>query len=147
MARSFLTKARLPKRFWYWAVREANLWHKILPMTSNPATLQDLKFWMTLYKEFYREQPDYRILFKFGSIGAFPQVTDGSTKRLKMDAQAMLGIAVEQSEFTTGMVFYNPEMDSFCVSADYILDKQKQLSDVFPLICYDEGGHLPIPIK
>ena len=51
----------------------------------------------------------------------------------------MLGIALGHSEFTNGMIFYNPTLDSFNVSADYKLDKQKQLGEVFPSIKYNEG--------
>ena len=139
MARSFLTEARLPKKFWFWAIREASLRHNILPVTQDPSKPDDVKFWTTPFAEFYGTKPDYRILFNFGSIGAFRRVTDGSIKRSKMDAQSMLGIALGRSEFTNGMVFYNPEMDSFCVSADYILDSERHIGDIFPSLRYDGG--------
>ena len=71
MARSFLTEAKLPKKFWFWAIREANLRHNLLPVTTNPNSPKDPKYWSMPYKEFYNTHPDYRILFNFGSIGAF----------------------------------------------------------------------------
>ena len=37
------------------------------------------------------------------------------------------------------MVFYNPVLDSFCTSADYLLDKGRNIGDVFPSIRYDRG--------
>ena len=51
----------------------------------------------------------------------------------------MLGIALDRSKFTNGMIFYNPELDSFCVSADYLIDKQRHIGEVFPSIVYDGG--------
>ena len=71
MARSFLTESQLPKRFWYWAVREASLRHNILPITTNCENPNDAKFWTTPYAAFYGVRPDYRILFNFESIGTF----------------------------------------------------------------------------
>ena len=40
------------------------------------------------------------------------------------------------------MVFYNPILDSFSTSADYLLDKGRNIGDVFPSIRYD-GGLVP----
>ena len=37
------------------------------------------------------------------------------------------------------MIFYNPIMDSFCTSADYILDKNRLVGEVFPNLSYDGG--------
>ena len=54
-----------------------------------------------------------------------------------MDAQSMLGSALDRSKFTNGVIFHNPEMNTFCVSADHILDTQRQLSNVFPDIQHD----------
>ena len=93
----------------------------------------------TPYYEFYKEKPDYRVLFPFGSVGAFRRVRDGVRDRHKLDSQCMLGIALGRSEYTNGMVFYNPELDSFCTSADYILDKHRMIGEVFPSIRYDGG--------
>ena len=123
MAQLFLTEAKLPKNFWFWAIQEANVCHNLLPVTTNPNDAKNSAFWSTPFKEFYNTKLDYRIIFNFGSIGAFCRVIDGNKKQSKMDSQAMLGITVGRSEFTNRMIFYNPEMDSFCVSADYILDK------------------------
>ena len=37
------------------------------------------------------------------------------------------------------MVFYNPVVDRFSTSADYLLDKGRNIGDVFPSIRYDGG--------
>ena len=67
----------------------------------------------TPHKEFYGTKLDYRVLFPFGAIGAFRRYCDGNHQRTQFESQCMLGIAVGRSEYTNGMVFYNPEMDSF----------------------------------
>ena len=51
----------------------------------------------------------------------------------------MLGIALGRSEYTNCMIFYNPIMDSFCTSADYLIDKNRRVGKVFPSLRYDGG--------
>ena len=93
----------------------------------------------TPHFEFYGTKPDYRTLFPFGAIGSFRRVRDGNRDRTQFESQGMLGIALGRSEYTNGMVFYNPVLDSFCTSADYLLDKGRNIGDVFPSIRYDGG--------
>ena len=51
----------------------------------------------------------------------------------------MLGIALGCSEFTNSMVFYNPILDSFCTSANYLNDKNYYIGEVFPSLRHDGG--------
>ena len=132
MAQSFLTEAQLPKKFWHWAVREANLRHDTLPVTHDHNNPDDPTHWSAPHEEFHRTDPDCRIPFEFSAVGAFQQVRDGNQDQTKLDSQSMLGIALGRSEFTNGMTFCNPEMDSFCVLADCILDAKRQIGDAFP---------------
>ena len=44
----------------------------------------------------------------------------------------MLGIALGRSEYTNGMLFYNPIIDIFCTSIDYFIDKNWHVGEVFP---------------
>jgi hypothetical protein len=44
MGRSFLAKANLPKRYWFWAVREASIRMNMLPVKSGPATDGNMEF-------------------------------------------------------------------------------------------------------
>jgi hypothetical protein len=83
--------------------------------------------------------PDYRVLFPFGCLGSFRRTRDGRTDRGKFHSQGLLGIALGQSEYTNGIIFYNPTLDSFSVSADYFLDVKRSIGDEFPSICYDGG--------
>ena len=71
MARSFLADAKLPKKFWFWAIREAALRSNILPISKKANDPDNPEHWSTPHFEFYGEKPDYRILFPFGAIGAF----------------------------------------------------------------------------
>ncbi len=100
---------------------------------SDPASLTTPHF------EFYGAKLDYRILFPFGAVGAFRRVNDGSYSCSKFDSQCLLGIALGCSEFTNGMIFYNPILDSFCTSADFLIDKNRHIGEAFPSIRYDGG--------
>ena len=51
----------------------------------------------------------------------------------------MLGIALGRSEYTNGIVFYNPNIDSFSTSSDYLIDKNRHVGEVFPSLRYDGG--------
>ena len=86
----------------------------------------------TPHFEFFDVKPDYRILFPFGCIGAFRWPRDGNHTCNDFELQCMLGIALGRSEYTNGMVFYNPNLDSFSTSADYLVDKNRHVSEAFP---------------
>ena len=86
MARSFLADAKLPKKFWFWAIREAALRSNILPISQKGNDLKDPEHWSTPHFEFYGEKPDYRILFHFGAIGAFRRARDGNYARTNYDS-------------------------------------------------------------
>ena len=113
MARSFLTEAKLPKKFWFWAIREANLFLNVLPITQQQDGTDDPALISTPHFEFFGVKPDYRILFPFGCIGASRRPIDGNHTRNNFESQYMLGIALGRSEYTNEMVFYNPILDSF----------------------------------
>ena len=123
MARSFLAEAKLPKKIWYWALREAVIRMNILPVLVNKDDPSDPASLTTPHFEFYGVKPDYWILFPFGAIGAFPRVNDGSYSRSKFDSQCLLGIALGRSEFTNDMIFYNPILDSFVHLLIFLLTK------------------------
>jgi hypothetical protein len=134
MARSFLTDARLPKRFWFWAVKEAFRRINMLPVKQ--VGTDDLS---TPHELFFGEQPDYRTLFPFGCVGAFRRPRDGNRSRTTFESQSCLGIALGRSDFTAGLVFWIPGLQSFSVSPDYRLDNQRDLRDAFPELIYDGG--------
>ena len=69
----------------------------------------------TPYFECFGVKPDYRILFLFGLVSSFYCPRDGNHNRISFELQCMLGIALGDSEYTNGMIFYNPIMDSMSV--------------------------------
>ena len=104
MTRSFLTEAKLLKKFWFWAIHEANIRLNILPNTQKEGFI-DPAFMTTPHFEFFETKPDYRIFFPFGCIGAFPQTRDGNHNHTNFELQCMLGIAFGRSEYTNGIIF------------------------------------------
>ena len=136
MTRFFLADAKLPMKFWFWAIRKANLCLNILPITQKTGSM-DPVFMTAPHFDFFSTKPDYRILFSFGCICAFRQARDGNHNRTNFESQCMLGIAPRRSEYTNGMIFYNHIMDSFCTSTDYLIDKNRHVGKVFPSLRYD----------
>ena len=51
----------------------------------------------------------------------------------------MLGIALSCSKYTNSTIFYNPVLDSMSVSADFLLDKNCHIGEVFDCLRYDGG--------
>ena len=98
---------------------------------GTPEKAADALIMTTPYYEFFGVKPDYRILFPFGSIGSFRRPCDGNHKRTNFELQCMLGIALGCSEYTNGMIFYNPVLDSMSVSANFLLDKTRHIGKVF----------------
>ena len=94
MARSYLTKAKLPKKFWYRAIREKNLCMNILPITQQQDGIDNPALMSTPYFEFFGIKPDYRILFLFGCIGSFGCARYGNHERTNFKSQCLLGIAL-----------------------------------------------------
>ena len=141
MARAFLAEAKLPRQFWFWALREAfhrmNLLPVRLPSSSSSS-------WSTPLHLFYDRPPDYRVLFPFGSLGYFHRPTDGARSRQTFESRSFVGIAVGRSDFCNGLIFYNPDLRSFSVSSDYVLDPDRSLADAFPALVYDGGIQLSL---
>ena len=134
----FLGRRKASEEIWFWAIREANLRLNILPITQKEEST-DPAFMTTPHFEFFSTKPDYCIPFPFGCIGAFCRARDGNHDCTNFESQCMLGIALGRSEYTNGMVFHNPFMNSFCTSADYLIDKNRHVGEVFPSLRYDGG--------
>ena len=123
MALSFLAEAKLSKEFRYWALCKAVVCMNILPVSVNKNDPSDPVSLTTSHFEFYGVKPDYEFLFLSGAIEAFCRVDDGTYSRSEYDSQCLLGSTLGRSEFTNGMTFYNPILESFCTSVDYLIDK------------------------
>ena len=76
-------------------------------------------------------KPDYWNLYPFGAVGAFWRIRDGNHKQTKFKSQCLFGIVLGRNKYTNGMIFYNPILDSFSVSAVLLIDKNRQIGEVF----------------
>jgi hypothetical protein len=144
MARSLLVEAQLPKILWFWAVREAvqrmNFIPVEVPTSEVDAEGNVIKLVTTAHELFYEVKPDLRVLFPFGAIGYYHRPSDGGRgKRKKFESKAFTGIALGRSDNANGIMFWNPTLQRFCVSADYKLDGDRSLANAFPDIRYDGG--------
>jgi transposase InsO family protein len=184
MARSFLAEAGLPRRYWFWAVREATVRMNMLPVKTGPS-LDDEGAFQAIPSEdaeqatyaavasrghtltfgrfagaivpaerptpshkqsrrrslaertaslstplelFHGIRPDYRILYKFGSVGYFRRTIESTgAKKSKFSDQSHAGIALGRSDYTNGMMFWDPTTSRFSVSLDYSLDPTSSL--------------------
>jgi hypothetical protein len=89
---------------------------------------------------FYEVKPDLRVLFPFGAIGYCHRPSDGGRgKRKKFESKAFTGVALGRSDNANGLMFWNPTLQRFCVSADYKLDADRSLANAFPDIRHDGG--------
>ena len=93
--------------------------------------MNDPTLMSTPHFAFFGVKPDYRIFFLFGCIGAFRCPRDGNCTCNDFKSQCMLGIALGRSEYNNGMVSYNPNLDSFSTLADYLVDKNRHVGEVF----------------
>jgi hypothetical protein len=195
MARAFLAEAGLPKRYWFWAFREAMMRINMLPVKTGPSlndegalqgipsaevdpatyaavTCRGLPMTFgglagtaapaesprsqpshkqtqrrslakraaglsTPLELFYGIRSDYRILYKFGIVGYFRRTIESSgAKKWKFSDQSHTGIALGRSNYTNGMIFWDPPTRRFSASPDYNLDPTKSLADPFPELHY-----------
>ena len=132
MAQCFLTEAKLPKRFWFWAIREANLCLDIFPITQQKDGSNDRVFMTTPHFEFSSTKPDYRIVYPFGSIGKFCHTRDSNHTHNNFESQCMLRIVLGKSDYINGMVFYNTIMDSFYTLANNLIEKNCHIGEGSP---------------
>ena len=92
----------------------------------------------TPFELFYGEKSDYRILFPFGCLGYFRKPILSSGRDISnFHSQSVPGIALGRSDFSNAMLFWNPLTSRFSTSADYKLDTEGTLPDVFPGLVYD----------
>jgi hypothetical protein len=132
MARSYITDMRMPREYWYWALR-----HSFQVMDYLPVTVNGLS--TTPFELVYGVKPDYRILFSLFSTGLFRHETDGSRKRDGIaEAKTMQGIAIGRCRQSDGLLFYCPHNREIYSSADYKLDEGLSTPNLFNLR-YDGG--------
>jgi transposase InsO family protein len=175
MARALLVEARLPKRYWFWALREAVIRMNLLP--CRPGTTQapqqseagefedfaspparaatDTKTLRggpltaqltTPFELFYGVEPDYRTLFQWGCLGYYRRVRDSSGRRGQFDMYSSVGVVLGRSNHTNGMIFGDLVTQRMNVSADYRLDPSAAIGTHFPNVIYD-GQISPLVLR
>ena len=100
MARSYLSDMRMPRSFWYWAIRHSNRVSNMIPVKLNDKLT-------TPHELVYNTKLDYRMLFRLFSTTYFSRHKDGTTQRTMAQAHSMQGIAVGYSEVANGMEIWN----------------------------------------
>lgn len=101
MARSYLNDMRIPRSYWYWAIRHANRVTNVIPVKLKTLLT-------TPYELVYSKNPDYRMLFRLFSTTYFSRLKDSTISRTLAQAHTMQGIGVGYSEIANGMEIYNP---------------------------------------
>ena len=114
MARCFLTEAQLPKSYWYWAVWKSAIRLNLMLMDHPGDGLA-----ITPFELFYKRKPNGRVLSPFGILGTYCH--DAST----FETESSPGIVVGRSDYTNGLIFYNPLNKSFGVSSDYTFGRRQ----------------------
>ena len=105
VAYSFLADTHLPKKFWYWAPREANICSNIFLIIQKANNIANPDYLTTPYYGFFGKKTDYCILFSYGAIRSFCCVCNGNIHCNKFSLQCLLGISLGCSEFTIGVFF------------------------------------------
>jgi hypothetical protein len=147
MAQAMMAEANLPKRYWFWAVRQAFHLMNMIPMEVGKNS-DDSPILSSPFELYYGQQPDLRTTFPFGAVGYFRREVDSIDgtphHRTKFQAQTFPGIALGRSGQSNGMLFYNPETCRFSVSSDYKLDSDHQVRSHWPELIYDGGFTLRV---
>ena len=132
MARAFLTDSKMPRKFWFWALRHANYIQNILPVTYKGVKTTPLEL-STGHK------PDFRTLMPIFSTAYFKHDRDGERHRDGIgEAQSMQGIVIGRSMHCDGLIIYTPITQKFYHTTDFKLDQSNNKSNHFNLR-YDGG--------
>jgi hypothetical protein len=107
-----------------------------LPDADTPSTMRPPRL-TTPFELYYGHRPDYRNLFKWGSVGYYRRVANSGVKRGNFNVQSSVGLAIGRSNHTNGMIFWDPVTSRMNVSADYKLDPTGSVPRHFPSVCYD----------
>jgi hypothetical protein len=141
MARGLLAEAQRPKHYWFWAIHEAVLRMNLLPVQVPQSNVT--KASSTPHELFYGSKPNYRVIFHWSSYGYYHRPQDGGRgQRTKYESKGFTGIALGRSDVSNALVFYNPTLQKFSTSADYLLDSNKSICLAFPSLHYDGGLHI-----
>jgi len=113
MARNWLSSAKLPSSFWFFAVRWAAEVYNYFPYKLENGT------YSTPFELAHQQKPDLRVLFKMFGLAAVRRERVGDSALNKFDAQSLPMIAVGRCPNSNGLQFYNPASGTIVSSIDY----------------------------
>jgi hypothetical protein len=99
MARNWLASAKLPAKFWYYAVKRAAKVCNYFPIWLEDGT------WSTPFELAHNVKPDLRVIFKMFGLAAVRRERSGNLHPNKFEAQSVPMIAVGQCPNSIGLQF------------------------------------------
>jgi hypothetical protein len=99
----------------------------------------------TPHELFYGTKSHFHIIFHWGSYGYYHRPQDGGRgQRTKFESKGFTGIVLGRSDVLSVLVFYNPTLQKFSTSADYlVLVANKSIgAALFPSLHYHGGLHI-----
>lgn len=116
------------------SICEAIIWMNLLSITQQQDGTDNPSLMSTVHYKLYSVKPDYCIIFLFSEISAFNCVWNCKRDHTPFEWQYILGNSLGCSEFTNSMFFYNPNLDSFCTSENYLIENNCNIGEPFTSI-------------
>jgi hypothetical protein len=101
MARSWLASAKLPAKFWFYAVKRAAEVCNYFPYKLKDGT------WSTPLELAHKSKPDLRVLFKMFCLAAIQREKNWNSQIGNFEAQSTHMIAVGRCPHSNGLQIYN----------------------------------------
>eukprot|EP00558_Chaetoceros_sp_UNC1202_P009040 CAMPEP_0197232302 /NCGR_PEP_ID=MMETSP1429-20130617/152_1 /TAXON_ID=49237 /ORGANISM="Chaetoceros sp., Strain UNC1202" /LENGTH=1842 /DNA_ID=CAMNT_0042690279 /DNA_START=1 /DNA_END=5529 /DNA_ORIENTATION=- len=131
MARGYLTKALLPSKFWYFAVRRAVEASNYFPCKANGTIT-------TPHELAHGIKPDYRTLIPQFGVAYIRRKKDANINRGTFHSRSLKCIVVGQCQNSDSLIFYHPPSKQVLTSGDYNFDNKLPSGPQFHLH-YDGG--------
>jgi hypothetical protein len=132
MARAYLTKKKMPRAFWFYAVTHAARMMNAIPVSyqgqlASPFLLvhgvgHNERTWVPLF-----------------SLCFFHHERDGDVSRSHHQAHTMDGIVIGRSPTSNALLVYNPRNKKYYEPNDYRIDPYRLPGSAYPTLKYDGG--------
>ena len=131
MARSFLSNKKIPRSFWWWAIRHSCQIINYFPCTVEGSKTSPLEL-------VFGVKPDFSTLLPIFSTTYFRHKTDRTRIRDGTEAKVLQAILLGRAEEADGHLLYSPYTKEFYVSGDVKIDSGSCTASAFNLK-YDGG--------
>ena len=131
MARSFLSNRKIPRSYWWWAIRHCSQIINFFPCTVNDNKTTPLEL-------VFGVKSDFSTLLPIFSTTYFRHKNDGSRARDGTEAKVLQAILLGRAEQADGYLLYSPYTKEFYVSGDVKIDSGTCTASAFNLK-YDGG--------